>query len=81
MNCPFCNNEMVKGTIIGDGRSAVRWNTQDKKCGTEKLFDNVEKMLGKGCITAAKHSLTKFEIDGFYCESCKKMIFDTDIEK
>jgi len=27
----------------------------------------------------ARYSLTKFEIESYYCEKCKKMIFDTEI--
>lgn len=73
MECPFCGKEMSKGILSGDGRSAVRWNAGDKKAGF------MDTLNGSGVITAAKHSLATFTIEAYYCTSCKKMIFDTDI--
>ncbi|MCR4597440.1 MAG: PF20097 family protein [Acetatifactor sp.] len=75
MKCPFCDKEMTKGFISGDGRSGVFWNNE-----TEKI-SLMDKLVGVGKVTAAKHSLTQFKIDANYCPSCKKMIFDTDISK
>ena len=73
MKCPFCDKEMTKGFISGDGRSGVYWNE-----GAEKR-SVADKIVGVGKITAAKHSLTQFKIEADYCPACKKMIFDTDI--
>lgn len=64
---------MSKGILSGDGRSAVRWKAGDKKAGF------MDTLNGSGVITAAKHSLATFTIEAYYCTSCKKMIFDTDI--
>ncbi|MBP3240506.1 MAG: MarR family transcriptional regulator [Oribacterium sp.] len=75
MKCPFCANEMQQGIISGDGRSGVIWEAGGKK------ISALDKFIGVGVITAAKHSLTKFKIEACYCENCKKMIFDTDIQK
>lgn len=73
MECPFCGKEMSKGILSGDGRSTVRWKTGDKKAGFMDILS------GSGVITAAKHSLATFIIEAYYCPSCRKMIFDTDI--
>lgn len=72
MRCPFCNNDMKKGFLTGDGRSKVYWNEENKKIA---LFD---KFLGKGLVDA-KYNFYKFEIESYYCSKCKKMIFETDI--
>lgn len=64
---------MSKGILSGDGRSTVRWKTGDKKAGYMDILS------GSGVITAAKHSLATFIIEAYYCPSCRKMIFDTDI--
>lgn len=73
MVCPFCGVEMSKGILSGDGRCAVRWKPGDKKAGFIDALDD------SGRITAAKRALSVFTIESYYCSSCKKMIFDTDI--
>lgn len=72
MYCPYCKSKMEKGIISGDGRRKVRWYKDGKKIG---LFD---KMAGIGLIDA-KYTLTKFEIESYYCAECHRMIFDTEI--
>ncbi len=74
MKCPYCENEMQKGVLSGDGRSAVTWKAGEDKTG---FFD---RFLGIGRVTAAKQTLTSFAIEANYCHACKKMIFDTDIQ-
>ncbi len=73
--CPYCGQEMQKGILSGDGRSAVTFKPGEKKTG---WFD---RFLSIGAVTAAKHTLAAFTIDAYYCGSCKKMIFDTDIKQ
>ena len=75
MKCPFCDKEMTKGFISGDGRSGVYWNDEAVKTSF------LDKMVGVGRLTAAKHTLTQFKIEANYCEACGKMIFDTGVEK
>ena len=75
MNCPYCDKAMQKGILSGDGRSNVTWHSGNSKV---SAFD---RMLGIGKVTAAKHTLSSFFIEADYCEPCRKMIFDTDIEK
>lgn len=72
MLCPYCDTEMKKGVLTGDGRSKVRWHENGEKIGM------VDKISGVGMIDA-KYTLTTFEIESYYCENCHKMIFDTDI--
>jgi len=75
MTCPFCGNNMVKGILSGDGRSRVTWKEGEKKAGA------MDKIVGSGIITAARHNLVSFTIESFFCRNCKKMIFDTDVTK
>ena len=75
MKCPFCDREMKKGIISGDGRGRVYWKSGDKKAGL------ADKLVGTGQLTAVKYSLAVFTIESYYCEACKKMIFETDISK
>lgn len=65
---------MKSGEIMGDGRSKVRWIPEGGKIG---LWDAV---AGKNRIDA-RYTLASFFIKADYCESCKKMIFDTEIQK
>ncbi len=76
MKCPFCDREMKKGILYGDGRmGGVFWNEGDRK---KKFF---ETMIGMGKITGATTTLTTFTIETYFCKNCKKMIFDTDVEE
>lgn len=75
MICPYCNQEMQKGIISGYRRGDICWKAGDKCTAFwERVSDD-------GRITAAKLGLGVFKITAYYCEQCKKMIFDTDIIK
>lgn len=75
MKCPYCNQEMEKGIMSGDGRSMVWWKQGDKKT---NLWD---KLGGIGKIDAVKYALGVFTIESYYCDACKKMIFETTVSK
>ena len=64
---------MIDGTISGDARRRVSWEAAGHKTGL------LNRIVGTGRLTAPKYSLTKFKIASKYCDSCKKMIFDTNI--
>jgi len=72
MKCPFCEKEMEKGVMSGDGRSKIYWQPKNEKLGV------MDKIVGKGMIDA-DYSLAKFKIQADYCVACKKMIFSTNI--
>ena len=74
MKCPFCEKEMIKGVMSGDGRSKIFWEPQNEKLGM------IDKLVGKGMIDA-EYSLSKFKIQADYCDECKKIIFSTNISK
>ena len=75
MKCPYCGQEMNEGIISGDGRSRVFWKAGDKKA---NLMD---KLGGTGQIEAVQYTLATFTIEANYCNTCRKMIFETDIAK
>ncbi len=75
MKCPYCNQEMQKGILSGDGRSRVYWKAGDEKA------NFMDKLSGKGKIRGIKYTLAAFIIHANYCADCKKMIFETDISK
>ena len=41
----------------------------------------VDSFQGTGKLTAVKHTMASFLIETYFCGHCKKMIFDTDIQK
>ena len=59
--------------MFGDGRSRVIWKTGDQR---PSLGDW---LFGRGKVTAAHHGIAIFTIETFFCGTCKKMIFDTEI--
>ncbi len=73
MICPFCSQEMRKGVMSGDGRSRVFWKAGDQKA----TF--AERLTGAGLVSAAKYRLAVFTMETYYCDNCRKMIFDTEI--
>ncbi|MBE6901283.1 MAG: hypothetical protein E7478_02305 [Ruminococcaceae bacterium] len=75
MICPFCDKEMLKGTMSGDGRTRIRWKEGDKPMG---IFEGIG---GIGLVTAAKYTWGAFAIKTYFCRKCKKMIIDTDVTK
>lgn len=74
MKCPYCENEMQVGILRGDGRSAVKFLKNGEK---HSFMDTME---GKGRIDT-KYSWSIFTIDANFCDKCKKMIIDTDVQK
>lgn len=75
MECPYCNQEMQKGIISGDGRSKVYWKAGGKKA---NLMD---KLSGRGKLEAVNYPLADFTIEADYCAACKKIIIETDISE
>lgn len=73
MICPFCGKEMKRGIMSGDGRSRIFWKAGDRKAKA------AERLVGVGEVSAAKYRLGTFTMETYYCEVCRKMIFDTDI--
>ena len=62
MKCPFCQNEMVEGTMVS-GRF-VQWRMADPETGKKQEY-----MLAKSFMGDAK-------IDGHLCLYCRKLIMD-----
>lgn len=74
MKCPFCNGEMQHGTLYGDARSGVHFEQEGKK------LTWADKLCRVGALKV-KTRVCTFLIEADYCETCKKMIFDTEIGK
>lgn len=75
MICPFCGKEMRKGILSGDGRSFLVWKPEGEK------LSWADRLVGKGRVTAASYKLGALKLETFFCDSCRKMIFDTDVGK
>lgn len=75
MKCPYCDKDMLNGIISGDGRSGVYWKAGDTKA------NFMDKLGGTGRIKAVKYTLATFTIEAYYCTTCKKMMFETDISE
>lgn len=75
MLCPYCGQQMQSGSFKGDGRGSFFW----LPAGARRHFTDA--FSGRGSIKSARHSFYRFVLEGHYCLSCKKLIFDTDIQK
>lgn len=71
MKCPYCEREMIPGTIYGD-RYRMKWMPKDKKL---ILGIWVHDSIPLGNLTFGRP-----RIDAAYCNYCKKMIIDVNEE-
>lgn len=74
MQCPYCQNEMVKGNIIGD-RYQLKWMPEDKKL-LLGIWANGSIPLGKG-----GGFIGRPKVVSHLCENCKKLIVDLEDDK
>lgn len=77
MNCPFCGKAMEHGEIVGDGRTKIRWEPEGLyPTRLDKIFADP----WHGRLTGAVYQ-AGVRITADFCPTCKKMVFDTDIER
>lgn len=65
---------MQHGELQGDGRSGVYFQQEGKKL----TFS--DKLCGIGRVQT-KRKFYRFLIEADYCETCKKLILDTEVGK
>lgn len=68
MNCPYCKNKMVSGSLLGD-ESRFKWKPSDKK-GKSETGANHAIDLGSGGTDMVA------SIPVYFCSDCRKIIFD-----
>lgn len=64
MICPYCQAEMQKGELEGDGRRGITWWPSDGPSWNRVLV--------------AKNAFWQSKAEAFYCGSCHKIILDTE---
>ncbi|MBU9742572.1 hypothetical protein KTH81_01945 [Lachnospiraceae bacterium ASD3451] len=70
MKCPYCDKEMIVGSISQD-RYALKWVPADKDKGILNFT-----LLVKGIkLTSMMDDL---RVKVFYCEQCRKFLIDQD---
>ncbi len=78
MKCPYCEKEMVEGTLSGDMRSILTFSPDDKPL---RWYD---RLAGTGRLTAAMKGswyTYTYKVKAQFCNVCKKIIIDTDVSK
>jgi hypothetical protein len=68
MKCPYCEKEMISGTIYGD-RYRMGWMPKNKKL-ILAIWMNKPIKLGEW------YGFGRSRVDADYCYNCKKMIID-----
>lgn len=74
MKCPYCEAEMTEGRLQGDGRTTLRFIADGDKIGFAGYIN------GKGRVDA-KYTFGTLTINAHYCDTCKKIIINTDVQK
>ena len=62
MICPYCQQEMQKGELTGDGRRGITWWPSDGPSWNRFIV--------------ATNALSQSRAEAFYCEPCKKILID-----
>ena len=70
MVCPFCNNEMIKGKLLGD-RSKLKWVPDDDNQTFGVWVKNAKVLANRTGGIFDRH-----RVDAYVCENCKKLIAD-----
>lgn len=71
MNCPYCENEMVEGKILGD-RYMLKWMPADKKKTLGIFANNSINVGSKGGLVGRPYAVAS------YCKECNKMVVDVE---
>lgn len=74
MKCPYCDREMISGTI-----AANRDKPRFVEDGRRLTFG--ESISGVGMLTATTSNGIVNSTPACYCPACRKMIIDTGVEK
>jgi rRNA maturation protein Nop10 len=69
MKCPFCGEEMKNGVLEGDGRTRLRWISDENPM---KWVDRVT--TNTGLVPDAHYKAMKFTLRGYFCYDCGKFI-------
>lgn len=70
MKCPYCNEEMIKGAILGD-RYKLKWMPEDKKL--------LLGIFATGGIELGTSSLIgRPRVETHMCSKCNKFIIDAN---
>ena len=62
MICPYCQQEMQKGELTGDGRRGITWWPSDGPSWNR--------------VIVAKSALSSSKAEAYYCGPCKKILID-----
>ncbi|MBU3100816.1 MULTISPECIES: PF20097 family protein [Clostridium] len=69
--CPYCENEMKKGFVVGDPRAGLIWVGENQKRSIIQKFNN------ENCIVLEESNMFhKTRLMSNYCDTCKKIIID-----
>lgn len=69
MKCPYCNKNMIQGTLIGSRGDMTWYNSEEKT-------DLLHRILTSSGETIARVEMTSSKLQGYRCHECKKLIID-----
>ena len=68
--CPYCEHEMKKGFVEGDGRQPLIWVEENQ----EKTF--IQRINDDDYIVLVESFFHKTSVASNYCDICKKIIIE-----
>ena len=76
--CPYCQNEMKRGFIEGDGRGYLIWVDENRKMNIAHKIANLFYRNYNDCIVLSSASyIHNTRVESNYCDICEKIIIDT----
>lgn len=74
MKCPYCNEDMYYGTLVGS-RGDMTWYK------SEERTDFINRIFTSSGETIARVELTSSKVKGYRCHECEKLIIDLKDEE
>lgn len=75
--CPYCQNEMEKGFVEGNGRSGLSWAGEN--INKNVLFRTLSDENSLVILSEAAGNRLEFSrVEAYYCENCKKIIINVN---
>lgn len=75
--CPYCQSEMEKGFVEGNGRSGLSWAGEN--INKNVLFRTLSDENSLVILSDATGSRLEFSrVEAYYCGNCKKIIIDVN---
>jgi hypothetical protein len=69
MKCPYCNKDMIYGTLVASRGDMTWYNSEEKT-------DFFHRIISSSGETIARVQMTSSKVKGYRCYDCNKIIIE-----